>query len=216
MPVGHVSNSPSPKPVAAVFDFDGTLSRGTSGIRFYRHLLGSGATLRMLLGNLPAVLGYFLRYRDEACLERFNRRVFQGRLAADVQRAAGEFARDSMPPFLIPGPMARLEAHRSRGDRCILVSRAYTWYLEPWARTRGITDVIGTNLEIGPDGRLTGRMTEPSCDSEHKRTRLLALLGARDRWEIHAYGDSAGDHAMLAAADLAFIRHGRDFRPWRN
>jgi phosphatidylglycerophosphatase C len=202
--------------VAAVFDFDGTLSRGTSGIRFYRHLLGSARCLRMLVGNLPAALGYALRWHDEACLERFNHYVFKGRPADEVRRAAAAFARDSIPRFLIPGALARLEAHRSRGDRCILVSRAYTWCLDPWARTVGITDVIGTNLEIGPDGRLTGRMTEPSCDAAHKRTRLLALLGARERWEIHAYGDSAGDHAMLAAADFAFIRHGRDFRAWRN
>ncbi len=211
------AHDPSPrKRVAAVFDFDGTLSRGTSGIRFYRHLLGSAGCLWLLLRHLPSAVGYGLRIRHEACLERFTRRVFRGRSAAAVRQAAETFARDAMPRHLLPSGMARLAAHRDRGHRCIVVSRAYLWCLEPWARAHGITEVLGTRLEIGPDGRLTGRLTEPSCDGEFKRTRLLALLGDRPSWEIHAYGDSPGDRAMLAEADVAFLRRGRDFRPWRN
>lgn len=202
------------KPIAAVFDFDGTLSRGTSGIRFFRQLLGAPRVVWMIICHLPAAIGYRVGYRDEESLERFNHLVFRGRQADEVRRAAELFARQRLPCDLLPDGMAKLEAHRARGDRIIIVSRGYTWCLEPWARTLGITDVLGTNLEVGPDGRLTGRMTEPSCNGEHKRTRLLALLGSRHQWEVHAYGDSAGDHAMFAAADHAFIRRSGGFERW--
>lgn len=203
------------KPVVAVFDFDGTLSAGTCGLRFFRHLLGPGGAAWMALRHLPSAGCYWLRYRHEESLGRFNHHVFRGRKAEEVIRAGEHFARDSMPRHLLPAGMARLRAHRERGDRCVIVSRAYAWCLEPWARALGVHEVIGTQLEIGTDGRLTGRMAEPSCDGEHKRTRLLQLLGERDAWEVHAYGDSAGDHAMFAEADYAFIRRGREFRPWR-
>lgn len=214
MPADRTPDSSPPKPVVAVFDFDGTLSAGTSGIRFFRQLLGPPASAWMAIRHWPSAVAYGLRYRHEESLDRFNHHVFRGRPADDVIRAAREFARESMPRYLLPAGMARLRAHRARGDRCVIVSRAYTWCLEPWALPLGITEVLGTILEVGTDGRLTGRMTGPSCDGEQKPARLLALLGARDQWEIHAYGDSAGDHALFAMADRAFVRRGNEFVPW--
>jgi phosphatidylglycerophosphatase C len=210
----RISATPAARRVVAVFDFDGTLSTGTSGLRFFRQLLGSAGVAWMVVRHLPSAVAYGLRYRHEECLDRFNHYVFRGRRADEVIRVAGDFARHAMPRELLPAGMARLRAHQARGDRCVIVSRAYAWCLEPWARTVGVTEVIGTRLEVGPDGRLTGRMLEPSCDGEHKRARLLALLGARDRWEVHVYGDSAGDHAMFDEADRAFVRRGDGFLPW--
>jgi phosphoserine phosphatase len=57
-------------------------------------------------------------------------------------------------------------------------------------------------------------MREPSCDGQQKCDRLLPLLGPRDRYELHAYGDGPGDFALLAEADRAFIRVDHAFQPW--
>jgi len=80
--------------------------------------------------------------------------------------------------------------------------------------TLGVTNVLATRLSVGADGRLTGEMPEPSCDSAAKRERLLALLGPRESYELHAYGDSPGDHEMLAAADHAWMRGPGGFVHW--
>jgi phosphatidylglycerophosphatase C len=202
------------KPVVAAFDFDGTLSAGVSGLRFFHQLLGTPRYLWFWTRHLPALAAYDRRWRHEASLDRINRHVFTGRPADAVAAAAQRFAREALPRHLLPAPLARLHAHLARGDRCVLVSRGYEVYLRPWAESLGITDVLATRLETGPDGRLTGAMPEPSCDGEHKRARLLRRLGPRDTYTLHAYGDGPGDFALLAEADCAFVRVGPSFRPW--
>lgn len=215
LPLPPMPSTASGRQVVAAFDFDGTLSRGTSGMRFYRRVAGRGRFARGVVRFLPYLVGYFARIGDEHSFNRFNRHLFRGRDAAEVRHIAAAFAADTLPRHLLPVGMARLHAHRARGDRCVIVSRGFAWCIEPWALTLGIRDVLATRLEVGPDGRLTGEMCEPSCDRERKRTRLLALLGERANWEIYAYGDSAGDHAMLRAADHAFLLRGEMFAPWR-
>jgi phosphatidylglycerophosphatase C len=211
----QTSPTPANKRVVAAFDFDGTLSRGVSGIRFYRQLLGQWGCAWMAISKLRSTIFYHFRIDHEASLARFNRYVFRGRRAADIKEAAEHFSTHTLPRDLLPEGMALLQAHLERGHRCVIVSRSYDWCLLPWARTVGVHDVIASQLEVGPDGLLTGRLVETSCDGEQKRVRLLRLLGDRSQWEVHAYGDSPGDHEMFAAADHAFIRRGGKFVKWR-
>lgn len=203
------------KPVVAAFDFDGTLSEGVSGLRFFHQLIGTPRYGWFWVRQLPALFLYGRRWHHEASLDRINRHIFTGRPAAAVEAAADHFWRHALPRHLLPEGMARLHAHLQRGDRCVIVSRGYEVYLKPWAQSLGVADVITTRLEVASDGRLTGRMPEPSCDGEHKPARLLRLLGPREGYELHAYGDGPGDFALLAAADCAFVRVGRAFHPWR-
>lgn len=202
------------KPVIVAFDFDGTLSRGTSGRRFLQFLLGPRDYARLMAPRLVSALRYYLRWGDEAALAGFNRAAFRGREAAAVAEAAERYRHEVLPRYLIDDSLDRLRAHQSLGHRCVIVSRGYEVYLRPWARSIGVEDVIATRLVVGPDGRLTGEMPEPSCDGPRKRLGLEALLGARDQYLLHAYGDSRGDHAMLASADRAWIRRSRGFEPW--
>ncbi|MBC7368269.1 MAG: HAD-IB family hydrolase [Undibacterium sp.] len=203
------------KRVVAAFDFDGTLSRGVSGIRFYGHLLGPFRSVWMAVRHSIDAFCFTFRLGHEASMDRCNRHVFRGRRAEDVQRAATYFSENILPRHLLPEGMARLQAHLARGDRCVIVTRGFAWCVTPWALKTGVHDVIASHLEIAPEGVLTGRLTEVSCDGEQKRVRLLNLLGDRSQWEVHAYGDSPGDHEMFATADHAFIRRGDEFVPWR-
>lgn len=203
------------KPVVAAFDFDGTLSAGVSGLRFFRELRGSVHYAGLWTRHLPSLLLYQCRCWHEQSLERINRHVFAGLPAATVERVAADYWKTTLPRHLLPAGMERLRAHLARGDRCVIVSRGYDVYLRPWARSLGVNDVLATQLETDADGLLTGRMPEPSCDGEHKRARLLRLLGPRDGYTLHAYGDGPGDFALLAEADCAFLRVGNAFQPWR-
>lgn len=203
------------KPVVAAFDFDGTLGEGVSGLRFFRRLRGPLPYAWLWVRHLPSLVSYGARRRHEESLDRINRHVFTGLRAAEVEAVAQVYWRTVLPRHLLPEGMERLHAHLARGDRCVIVSRGYEVYLRPWAASLGITDVLATRLETGAGGLLTGRMPEPSCDGEHKRERLLRLLGPRDTYTLHAYGDGPGDFALLAEADCAFLRVGRVFQPWR-
>lgn len=203
------------KPVVAAFDFDGTLSAGVSGMRFYRQLLGQPGYAWLVVRQFPNLLCYSRRLRHEQSMAGVTRAVFRGRHASDVKRAAERFWQTALTPFLEVEPMHRLRHHLRGGHRCVIVSRGYEMYLRPWAESIGIRDVLATRLEVRSDGKLSGEMTEASCDGSVKRERLGALLGSPDEYEVYAYGDGPGDFAMLAMADHAFIRNGPGFRPWQ-
>jgi phosphatidylglycerophosphatase C len=203
------------KPVVAAFDFDGTLGAGVSGLRFFHALLGTRWYAWFWVRRFPELWCYGRRWRHEESLDRINRHVFAGRRADEVGLAAQNFWPSDLPKYLLPEGMARLRGHLARGDRCVVVSRGYELYLAPWAKSLGISDVIATRLEVGADGLLTGEMPEPSCDGDRKPERLRCLLGPRDGYELHAYGDGPGDFALLAEADKAFIRIGNTFHAWR-
>lgn len=200
--------------IVAAFDFDGTLSHGVSGMRFFAELLGRRRLAGLIARRFGSFLGYSLRVDHEASLRRISGHVFRGRRATDVIRAGERFSHHTVPRFLLPAGMAQLRHHLSAGHRCVIVSRAYTWSIAPWARAVGVADVLATDLETGPDGILTGRLRTPSCDGEQKRDRLLALLGTAEPWELYAYGDSPGDYAMLRVAHHPFLRTGRSFAHW--
>jgi phosphatidylglycerophosphatase C len=207
--------SATSKRIVAAFDFDGTLSHGVCGMRFYRELLGPARMTWVCVRHFSNFIGYSLRYNHETSLERISAHIFRGRRAEDVIRAGERFSARTVPRFLLPVGMARLRHHLAAGHTCVIVSRAYAWSIEPWARQIGVHAVLATKLETGPDGILTGRLVAPSCDGEHKRLRLLAWLGPDQDWELYAYGDSPGDYAMLGAAQHPFLRTGDKFSPWR-
>ena len=67
-----------------------------------------------------------------------------------------------------------------------------------------------TQLERDAHGVLTGRLVGPNCRGPEKVRRLENWLAAHDITDavLWAYGDSAGDDALLARADHP-VRVGR-------
>lgn len=108
-----------------------------------------------------------------------------------------------------PDTVARLAWHRAEGHRVVLVSASLRSYLTPLGEHLGADAVLCTDVEVGADGRLTGRLAGANCRGPEKVARLRRwLAGAgleRDAVELWAYGDSAGDRELLAAADRPLL-----------
>lgn len=183
----------------AAFDFDGTLVPGDSVHRFLILLLGRRRLGAALVAAGPAMgLGYLHGGRDQAKAVFFER-AMPGLEAARVDALGRTFGRQLARRVRVD-LAARLVWHREQGHRLVLVSASLTNYLEPFAAEVGIHEVIATRLEVGPDGRLTGRMVGANVRGSEKATRLRTFLGP-EPVELWAYGDSRGDREMLAMAD---------------
>ena len=201
----------------AAFDFDGTLIDGDSFIPFLATVVG-----RRRVGVALAVLGpsiaWAVRGRGDrdAVKEALVGRVLRGVEAARVEQAGQLFARHLVERRVRPAMVERLGWHRDQGHELVLVSASLTAYLRPLGDMLGFDHVVATELEVGPDGRLTGRLLGANVRGAEKAARITAWLDG-EACELWAYGDSSGDHDMLSLArspERSFLVGRRGLRPW--
>ena len=201
-------DEPDAEPTArqiAAFDFDGTLTRRDTVVPFLLRLFGAGRVVRAVSQVAPtaarARLGRLeseLHHRD-VVKERLLQVLFRGEDPDHIAAIGRSFA-DTIPARLQTETMARVAWHREQGHALVIVSASLLAYLEPFAADHGFDHVIGVGLEVGDDGRLTGRLTGPNVRGPEKEVRLRAWLGEGPR-TMWAYGNSSGDRELLAMAD---------------
>ncbi len=189
--------------IVAAFDFDGTITFRDTMAGFLREVAGTRSVLRSAGLDLPRLLLAAAGHgsRDEG-KGRLLMRLFAGRdpeEVSDIGRAYGARLASSQ----IRSEMrARLRWHRDRGHDVVIVSASLDSYLHETGRILGIDAVICTRLEVGDDGRLTGRMDGGNCRGAAKSERLAAHIAAGGGGSVGwAYGDSSGDREMLAMAE---------------
>ncbi len=194
------TGSATRRPLAA-FDFDGTITRRDTLYPFLRALVGRRRLIAAALADLPRLGAAALGRgdRDEAKARLFER-VLAGRDVGHVRRVGLEHARRVVAVGIRPEMRQRIAWHRDRGHEVAIVSASLDVYLDEIGRDLGVDHVICTTLEVR-DGLLTGVMVGGNCRGDNKVNRLRAAFADLDDRELWAYGDSAGDDAMLAIAD---------------
>lgn len=190
----------------ALFDFDGTLTRGDSMLPFLRAAIGPVALTRALAATSPWLVGYAAGLiRNESAKERLLSASLGGRAIADLQAKGRAFARDDVPELLRETMMAEFRRRRDEGRICVLVSASLDLYLEPWARDAGFEHVISSRLAVDEVHRATGALLGGNCHGQEKVVRIRDWLSTQDEiGHCVAYGDTSGDAPMLALADEGF------------
>jgi phosphatidylglycerophosphatase C len=198
----------------AAFDFDGTLARGDSLLPFLALLRGRAVVARTMALMGPRLAMALSGQRDrDAAKDNFVGRLVRGVPAATVADLGRAYAQRLVATRLRPAMVERVAWHREHGHELVLVSASLAVYLEPLGTLLGFDHVAATALEVGADGRLTGRLLGANVRGPEKATRLTAWL-AGDSCELWAYGDSAGDRELLAMADTPTLVRRGTLRPW--
>ena len=135
-------------------------------------------------------------------------RLLAGRTEREVDRDAGLYAARLLDRGLRPEIVDQVRRHVGAGHETLFVSASLVYYLRPIARHLGMTDVIGVELEA-VDGVLTGGLARPDVRAAQKEVRLREWLGVGDEGdlegiELWCYGNSTGDHELMAMADHAY------------
>jgi phosphatidylglycerophosphatase C len=185
----------------AVFDFDGTLTRRDTLGPFLREVAGTAAFAGALAADAPrlALAGMGMSSRD-AAKERMFRRLLRGRLHADLATRGNVYGAQVAASGLRPEMVARLRWHADAGHEVAIVSASLDLYIDRTAELLGVGTVLCTRLEVDDDGRVTGALVGGNCRGPAKIRRIREHFGP-SCYELWAYGDSAGDAEMLAAAD---------------
>jgi phosphatidylglycerophosphatase C len=205
-----VSRQPfSSAPPVAAFDVDGTLTRRDTLLPFLQRLCGT-QRLALALGANGLSLTRMVAGRADrdAVKDALLVRLLAGWDAEEVA-AAGEAYAELLADHgrLRPDTRHRLDEHRAAGHRVVLVSASPHVYLGPLGRRLAVDAVLASGLEVGADGRLTGRLDGRNCRGPEKVVRLDAWLAAQalPGTHLYAYGDSDGDRDLLARADVGVL-----------
>jgi phosphatidylglycerophosphatase C len=201
----------------AAFDFDGTLCRRDSVVPFLRRVAGTAR----LAGGMAAVahrLAPAAARRDRDTIKALAAGVvFRGRTVAEVSTIASDYAEMVVTNWLRADVVERFQSYRRSGAAVVIISASFELYLHPIGRALGADAALGTRLEVRDDS-FTGRLDGPNCRRAEKVRRLEQWLTEngidREDLTIDAFGDSAGDLDLLAAADHGWWAARRTLAPW--
>jgi phosphatidylglycerophosphatase C len=193
----------------ALFDFDGTISDRDSMRYFLRYYAGATKYYVGCIVLSPIILAYFTKLIDPKRSKEIMVKWFLGNRSADeVLAVAKEFGISVLDDSIRPGALKEIEAHKRAGARVVVVSASCELWLSAWCQKHGL-ELLATKLEV-QDGSFTGKIDGGNCRDEEKVRRVKSLLNLDDYDRVEAYGDTAGDHAMLA---IATEQH---YKPFRN
>ena len=189
----------------AIFDLDNTLINIDSG----------HAWSAFLIKKMPDDAA-----QTEAQNEKFYRDYQNGCLDIDAfckfhlaplarysKEELAEFHREFMAEYIIPhiSPMQRMlvQSHQMAGDETLIISSTNEFIITPICHLFGITNIIGTQLETGTDGRYTGNYIGTPSFREGKINRLNQWLAERGETlesygKTYFYSDSKNDLPLLS------------------
>ena len=184
----------------AAFDFDGTLIRGDSLLPFLYRVAGRRRLALAALRTAPALARIPLGggHRDHA-KEALIAATLRDLPVDEVALVGRQYA-DDLLRRVRPDRLARLQWHQRQGHGTVIVSASPAVYLEPLGEVLHVDAVLATRLADDGRGRLTGALLGANCRGPEKCARLATFL-PEEGCVLWAYGDSAGDREMLAAAD---------------
>ena len=189
----------------ALFDFDGTITTRETFADFVRTAAPPERVARGRWQLAPWIAGYRLGMVSGTTVRaKIVDVAFRGLDAATLRERGEDFARQVLPPLLRPEAMARIAWHRQRGDRVVVVSGGFDLYLAPWCAAHAL-DLICSSLH-SVEGVLTGRYQGAQCVNEEKARQVQARYPRAQYREVHAYGDTREDRALLALADHVAYR----------
>ena len=189
-------------PAVAVFDCDGTLWSGDSGVGFMRWTIERGILSRSAIDQLDHRYRSYLRGEvSELAICGEMVQIYQGLRESEMRAAAAEFFRARVEPNIFPELLALTRDLEARGTQIWAVSSTCDWVVEEGASRFGIpaSRVLSAHVAI-QDGRVTNHLLDVPTDE----FKVAALAHACVAHPDAAFGNSIHDAAMLSAANHAF------------
>ncbi|HVZ29146.1 MAG TPA: HAD-IB family hydrolase [Asticcacaulis sp.] len=203
MPHQPVAESVARKVIA--FDFDGTLTYRDSFISFLLYAK-SALKVGMSFVTQPSLGADYLKTKDRGALKsRLLYKLLGPVSQDDLELLANAFATTRGLRLFRPDALKAWQAHDRPDRQRVIVTASPQLLVAPFGKMIGADRVIGTRLGFSADGRLQPDLDGPNCRGAEKMCRLREVFGESFELEV-AYGDTAGDREMLAAAKKGYYR----------
>ncbi|MGO1001959.1 HAD family hydrolase [Lysobacter sp. CA196] len=189
----------------ALFDFDGTITFDETFPGFVRATVDRRT---LALGQIllaPYVVGYKLGVVSGLTVrKRIVAFGYRGRAEHEVRAAGARHAREVVARQVRPQALERIQWHRQRGDRVVVVTASLDLFVAAWCEDQGL-EFICSHLE-SRDGVLTGRYRDGDCCGPEKPRRVRERIDLDDYPTVYAYGDTVEDLDLLDLAHRKYYR----------
>ena len=202
--MNDTTSLPTTRPIAA-FDFDGTLTYKDSFNAFLIDSCGFFRVAATVVLSPDLGLAYLFT-RDRGTLK--SRLIFK--LLGPITRAKLEgkvarFISGRGIGLFRPDARAEWDKCKAQGFERVIVTASPEILVGPLGQMLGADRVIGSKLAFSADGRLQPKLDGANCRGAEKVRRLKEVYGERMDLGL-AFGDTAGDREMLAAATYGHYR----------
>lgn len=189
----------------ALFDFDGTITKDDSLLKFIRFVVGDARFVIGLFVLSPILVAYKLKLiPNYKAKQKMLSWFFKGMKKEDFLEVASRYSLVHIDKILRPKAIERLNWHKEQNHKIVIVSASIDCWLRPWCQKNGF-ELIATKLEIKND-IVTGILATKNCYGQEKVNRIKDVYNISDFDHIYAYGDSSGDKEMLALAKESFYK----------
>ena len=189
------------KRIVAAFDFDGTLTTKDTLLEFIKFSCGKKAFCIGFLLHSPLLVLMLLHLYPNWKAKQLIFSYFFKDWDYESFRTQGEGFVKLVECCKRNTMVNTLEKHVRHGDSVYVISASIEEWVRPWAEKHGVTGVMGTQIEVGADGKLTGRFKSKNCYGKEKVKRLLQVEPDRNSYYLYAYGDSRGDKCLIDFSD---------------
>lgn len=189
------------KRIVAAFDFDGTITTKDTLIEFIKFSKGSFDFYKGFLLHFPILIAYKIKlYPNWKAKQRIFYHFFGGMKYSHFCLLGEQFA-DVADTMIRPKALRVIKEHLENNNRVYIISASITEWVSPICRKIGVSNVIGTEIEVDDQGFLTGKFSSSNCYGQEKVNRLLEKEPERNTYTLLVYGDSIGDKKLIKFAD---------------
>jgi len=194
--------------VIAIFDFDGTITKGDTFLPFLFYSFGAWKTLCCLIITFPYLLAYtFNLVSNHYAKEKMIKFLFNNLNTEKLKLITEKFIEKKLDGYLRKNVIERLKWHQKQNHITVLISASLDIYIEPWAKRFNFSFVESTKLETN-ENIYTGKIKGNNCYGIEKVCRLENIFkGKLRKYETYGYGDSSGDKFFINLCDFKYFKN---------
>lgn len=189
----------------AIFDLDKTITRNDTYVQFLLSILSKKPLRAFRCIHLPfAVLMFKFGLRGNSWLKETFLAAFAGGLSRnEIRKLSESFTAKVLQDGVYQEALDQIAKHRAKGDRLILASASFNFYIDLLAAQLKFDDVLCTQAHWNNKDQLSGRILGDNCYGENKlkavQKHLSTLEGKR---QITMYSDHDSDLPVFLLSDV--------------